>query len=741
MSNRKLNIQTLFLLSLVLSSCELMGPDIHKKMPIGEVEQIKESEQAGVPEVKYQELSNDSSATSNKSQPKIELYPGSGQYLSNRSSSRSPKVNSGEGEYSLNFDGADLSEVVKVILTDILAENYVLSPNVSGNVTLQTTHPLSKAELLPTLDMLLQLNNAAMIYSGGLFQIKPTSEVLTGSPITTYNSRGKKIPSGYQVRVVPVKNVAVEELSEIIKPLLQAKTILHVDSSRNMMLVAGTDAELARAMEMVQIFDVDVMKGKSFGMFPLKNVDAAKMISELELIFNGKGGKGGQGFFQFIEIERLNAILAITHQANNLRKIERWVLRLDKANTSSGGGAIVYRVQHVNAVELAETLNEIFSQGRANRDRSASIAPGKKAIEVTNKERSEKPKSDDYRNLSDAGGTSGISDLGEVKVIADEVNNALIIVATAQDYAVVQQVIKQLDVMPLQVLVDATIVSVSLTDELKYGIRWFFEHNGDQNAGSSGGNFALKNAANAVTDAASDLAIGAATGGFGYAFVSNSSDIRAVLNASAQDNKINVVSSPSLLVLNNQEASIQVGDEVPVRGSESTNTGGGVSNVITSEIQMRETGVTLNVKPRVNANGLVIMEIEQSVDRAIPSSGTSNIDSPTIQKRQIKSTVAVQSSETIVLGGLIDENDTFDKTGIPILHQLPLIGPLFGSTEKTKIKTELVVLITPRVVKTHQDGRSITNEFKRKLSGIYEDEIEMEAYEEMDANQELIKAE
>jgi len=410
-------------------------------------------------------------------------------------------------------------------------------------------------------------------------------------------------------------------------------------------------------------------------------------------------------------IERLNSILAITQQSKYLQDIERWVFRLDKANTSAGGGVIVYRVQHVDAVELAATLNDIFS-GNTKKDRPASIAAGRKTVQITNKD---KKQTKTTKTLA----TTSLSDLGDVKIIADEVNNTLIIMATAQDYAVVQGVIKQLDVMPLQVLVDATIVEVTLKDELKYGIKWFLTHNnGGQNA--VGSNF---NEKDSFFSTVAPIAAGAATGGFGYAFLSNSGDIGAVLDAAATDNIANVISSPSVMVLNNQEATIQVGKEVPILSSESTNTSGGVDNVVTNTIQMRETGITLIVKPRVNANGLVIMNIDQKADDVIETS-TEGINSPSFQQRQIKSTVAVQSGETIVLGGLISEVDTFNKNGIPILHQLPWIGPLFGETDKKNNKTELVVLITPRVVGSRQDARLITNEFKRKLSGIYEETIE-----------------
>jgi len=704
MTNRKQNLPYILAMSLSLSGCELLGPELHEKLPLESITEVNAIEK---PEVIYQELSNESSSTVNTDALKAEMYLGTGQFISQQSTGRQGKA-TGKGEYSLNFDEADLGEVAKVILSDILGENYLLSPKVAGKVTLQTSQPLSRAELLPTLDMLLDINNAAMVYQNGVYQIKLKQNALQSSAFSTYNKYKKKIPAGYQVKVVPVKNVAVEELSEIIKPLMQQKSILHVDSNRNMMLIAGTATELARAMEMVKAFDVDLMKGKSFGLFPLQNVDAAKIIEELEQVFNKKSGGSESSFFQFMAIERLNAILAITQQSKYLKDIERWVFRLDRANTAAGGGVIVYRVQHVDAVELAATLNDIFSQS-GKKERPASVAAGKKPVQVSNKQKKVTKTSKVIKTLA----STSLSDVGEVKIIADEVNNALVVVATAQDYAVVQRVIEQLDVMPLQVLIDATIVDVTLTDNLEYGIKWALSHNNGKNAASS-------NAGEMLFDVAKKAAVTSATGGFGYAFVSN--DVSAVLEAEALKNNLNVISSPSLMVLNNQEASIQVGDEISLKTSESTNTSGGDNNVVTSTIQQRKTGVTVTVKPRVNANGLVIMEIEQSIEDARDTGSNGN---PDILTREIKSSVAVQSGETIVLGGLINEKIEFIKLGIPFLHELPLIGPLFGNTTKNKRKTELVILITPRVVKSRLDAKLVTNEFKRKLSGIYEENIEI----------------
>ncbi|WAK02688.1 type II secretion system secretin GspD [Methylobacter sp. YRD-M1] len=707
-------------LGLSLSSCEFMGPPVAVKKQLPPIRTDQPEEQEGAV---FKHLQN-KPHPSEKVRPAAELYPGTERFVSRTATQPGRGAARGEGAYSLNFDEADLGEVAKVILSDILGENYVLSPKVAGKVTLQTTQALTKEELLPTLEMLLRMNNAALVKDGRVYHIEPAAEALYSTDFARAGA------AGYQVKVIPIRNVAVQDIAEVIKPLVQEKTILQVDGMRNLLVVSGTADELARIMDMVATFDIDVLRGRSFGIFPLVHATPEQVIEELDAVFN-KTEKDESTFFRFIEIERLNAILAITHQATYLRDIESWILRLDRSTTASGGGVNVYRVQNVDAVELAATLNEIFTGASTKKDKGAKVAPGKKAAEITNKQGQEPPKAAFSKPAGSEGG--GVAEVSkEVRIIADEINNSIVVVATPEEYEKIRSVIVQLDVMPLQVLIDATIVSVNLTDSLKYGIQWFLSHHnvgGEHvitNTNTSGSNIRGSLAeAQAEGTSFRDIAAGAVTGGFGYAFLSDSGDVRAVLNASANDNKLNVISSPSLMVLNNQEASIQVGDEIPLRTSQSSAlpTSGqsfdASSLVQTSGIQQRKTGVKLKVKPRVNASGLVIMDIEQSVERPQQTTA-SNIDSPTIQTREITSNVAVHSGETVVLGGLIDENDTYNQDGIPFLYKLPLIGPLFGGTTKEKVKTELVVLITPRVVTSRQDGRLITDEFRRKLTGIYE---------------------
>jgi len=783
---------TALAIAMSLAGCEYLGPQFHHKMRL--------PEPVPVADVKPVEgVVDDSRLKSAKS----EFFPTEDtSSIATKTTPTSGEKASGKGEYSLNFDDADLGEVAKVILSDILGKNYTLSPQVTGKVTLQTTKPLTKEELMPTLEMLLSVNNAAIVSQGDMYLIKPSNEAVYNSSVRVYGN--SKLPNGYQTRIIPIRNVSANEIADILKPLMPEKSQMQVEPNRNLLVVSGSGSDLTRILDIINIFDVDVLKGRSFALFTMAHVDASNVVKELEEIFVHRegSGKGGGSFFRFLEIDRLNAILAITQNEKYLHDVESWVLRLDKINTEAGGGVNVYRAQHVSALDLANTLNGIFGNGSTGGSRSASIASGRKAMSSSN--RSGSSSSSGFGGGSSSmsggglgggssmssgglgggssmssgglGGSSSSSGLGgsssgtglssgsgssqsgsvmgsslssgssmgsasggmgaggnnmgmsNVRIIADEGNNALIIIASSEEYARIQKVIKQLDVLPMQVIIDATIVEVNLNDDLQYGIQWYLAHqNGGTNVAQGGANNGLTtpilNADGTQTGVdLANVAKAVGTGGFGYAFAAGSGDINAVLKAGAANNNINVVSSPSLMVLNNQEATIKVGDSVPIRSSVASNLSGNSTNGIvqTSSIQMIDTGVILSVKPRVNAGGLVMMDVSQSVNHASETKTSTNIDSPTIQKREIQTAVVVQSGETLVLGGLIKEDNNYSRSGVPFLHTLPLIGPIFGSTTRNKDKSELVVLITPRVINSRQDAATVTDEFRRKLSSIYD---------------------
>ncbi len=704
--------------SLSLTACGDLGygPKLGIKIPLEErsdqdyinTEKNEEDDK----EIKFGQLDNEMPKADEKKLKK-QNFIGNGRFVSRKASGTNEDQlkPAGEGKYSLNFDAADLGEVAKIILSDMLKEGYVLSPKVAGSVSLQTTEPLHKEELLPTLEMLLRINGAVLIKRDGLYRIEP--EAIGAQMAGASGMTSKKLKPGYQIKVVPLKYVGAIDMSEILAPILPPKAVIKVDPARNILMLAGTRDELRKAMELVNTFDVNFVAGMSFGLYSLENTDATNTVAEIKEIFNGGEKNPLTGMLRFISIKNLNSILVITQQKEYLKEAEKWITRLDEESGAAAGegGLIVYRVQHVDAVELAGTLNEIISGSSSSSKRAPSLAPGEKLASLSNKKRDPKKRKTKTRRKSSGEGAGAFEG---VNVISDEPNNALVIVAQPQQYRMLKKVIKQLDVMPLQVLLEAKIISVDLTDELEYGVGWEFQEAKFQNPASG-----------TVGSGIIAGAIDAAGAAFTYGIVSDGLNIRAQLNLLAKDDKVNVISTPSLMVLNNKEGHIRVGNTVPKRTSEATTnlSGGNVA----AQIGEAKAGVDLTVTPRVNANGVVIMEIEQEVNRVLaPDSNVSGsiIDSPTIFERKIESSVAVVDGESVVLGGLMDETHTDSNEGIPVLKDIPFLGWLFGTQTRGVVKQELIVIITPRVIEDKYDARKVTDEFKRKLTGIFYDRDE-----------------
>lgn len=694
----------LTLMSFALVSCELMEPVRFKKI---DIDQAKSKRKSG------KQINPIESINEIQVPDQVEIYKGSGAFVDKKEVTAISTRVAGNGKYVLNFENAELTEVIRVILDESLKRTYALDPKVAGKVNLRTSKPLTEEALLSTLEMILQVNNAVLVKRGKTYQILSATSALSSGSVAKV--AGTPLSAGYQFRIFPLSFVSAKQMQEILKPLLPPTSLLQIDATRNLLMVSGSAEQLENIEQTVNIFDVNSMQGLSFGLFPLNSVDPETINKELGDIFGYKSGGPMEDMFKIVPIERLNAILVITPQAQYLQQIKQWLSRLDRSKTGSKGSVHVYQAQHLRAVDLAATLNDIFSPASPNqRVRKAPLASGKKPVQATNKadgsaaasyesSSSATSSTSSYDGSSQGQEGRGVAGVGDMRIIADEINNSLIVLASAKDYTTVHSLLVQLDVMPLQVHIDASILSVNLGDDLKYGVEWRF-----------------KNPKGKLTGVGmlGDLAIDAAFPGFSYV-ISKADDVEAILHALSRNEDISVVSSPSLMVLNNQEARIQVGDQVPIRTSESTNTSGSINPIQTSSIEMRDTGVTLKVTPRVNASGLVIMDIDQSVDTPSTTS-TSSIDSPTILKRSINSSVAIDSSETVVLGGLISDNYENNSIGIPYLKDIPFVGALFSTTQRKKTRNELIVLITPEVVYNKSDARDVTQEYKSKLTDIYD---------------------
>ncbi len=620
-----------------------------------------------------------------------------------------PLITDAGGNLTLNFEGADLREVVRTILGDILKENYIVDPRVGGTITLRTAKPIPKSAAMHTLEEVLRMNGAVMIREGdGVFRIVPSAVAGKGNATPQLVETGKPLPGGYSIQIVPLKHIGVADMARILEPLAGEPSSVRIDPLRNLLILSGTQLQLKHMLETVDMFDVDWISGMSVGLFTLQSVDVKTVTGELEKLFGDKNLGPLAGAIRVVPIERLNALLVVTPQAKYLEQARTWVERLDRPGAGGGGQRLyVYPVQNGKAENLATLLNDAFS-GKGTQTKAVSspdLAPGAVPAEVKSAEPSQANGKEVRPAASATSVTAGSGDsVGlpqDVRVIADKDNNALLILASPADYESIESAIRKLDVAVRQVLVEVTIAEITLKDELKYGLEWYFNNgariNGKLDTGLGG--------------------IAALVPGFSYSWVSKAADVGAVLNALATDSKLKIISSPHITVADNQTAKIQVGDRVPTISQTQTVASTTSATGIISSIQYTETGVMLSVTPRVNAGGQVTMEINQEVSNATPTT-TSGIDSPTIQKRTAESTVTVKSGETIILAGLIKEEKNKSTEGLPLLAQIPLIGGLFGTQSWGDNRTELILLITPRVLTDTQDAAAITEEYRSRIKGL-----------------------
>lgn len=730
----------LLVLSLAMTSCATVGSN-GASAPAGQTGGVATSPAASAGRLSVAsqptEATTSRPASSNGEDEKSEgakIYKGSGVFLK----PPEPERPTGEkAEVSVNFEAVDIRDIAKTILADVLGESYLIDPKVQGSITFRATRPLPRSALLPTLETVLRMNGIAMVKENGIFKILPANAV-----------RGSVSPrmggafTGYSVQIVPLKFVGAPEMARILEPFAADPANVKVDEMRNLLILAGTQNEIRHMLDTVEMFDVDWLSGMSVGLFTLKSTDVKTLNAELDKIVGDKSLNPLAGVVRFIPIERLNSFIVITPQPHYLEQAKIWLERLDKAGGTGGTQLYVYQVQNGKADHLADLLNQAFGGEATTQTRvttAPSLAPGLVPTDI----RSARTQTGAAATTSStttttrtpigtarqattgstptmvprttstptrrtpvatgtataAGSTLTVTDsagttASEVRVVPDVENNALLIIANAAGYEKIVGALKKLDTTPRQVLIEVTIAEVTLTDDLEYGLEWLFTNgprqSGRLDMGSAGLNARIP--------------------GFSWALTSGAGDIRAILNMLATQNKVNVLSSPHVMVADNQTAKIQVGDSVPTAGPQTVSGTG----VVVSSVQYLDTGVILNVTPRINAGGLVNLDIDQEVSSADVTT-TSGLNSPTIRRRSASTSVAVQSGETMVLGGLMSENSTVDKSGLPVLSQIPILGGLFGTQLHKNSKTELVVLITPRVATNVGQAKLVSDEFRTKM--------------------------
>ncbi len=659
---------------------------------------------------------------------------GTGRFINEKPVTRPPAAKmpsfDKKKEITLNFENTDIREVVKVILGDMLKLNYIIDPAVRGGVSMQTAAPISRSELLPTLETLLRMNNATLVWVDGQYQVVPVAKANKGLLTPRLAEEKEPLPSGHSLVIRPLHNIGAEEMAEILKPLVRDNSIVRVDPRRNLLLLAGNARDLEQILSIIDTFDVNWLKGLSVGFFPLHNNTLDQVQKDLDVVLGGEAGKALGGLVRITPISSANGLLVVTPQKDYLAEVGKWIRQFDSLSQAGDEQRIfIYRVRNGKAEDLAKLLNELFAKKSKTKTMKAAVAPGLKPANLvtdTNQPESRAGKAEVKTTESAATEKAGGATLtGEVRVVADVEHNSLLILASARDYRKMLDTLEKLDIIPLQVHIEATIVEVLLKGKLKYGISWFFQ------GGVGGGYDSIGGVGGSTSGVDITDGIGKLLNGFNWSLVDSTGAIRAVLNAFANDSLVNVLSAPSVMVLDNQEAMIQVGDEVPTLSQRQGTEGGAVIE----SVNYRNTGIILKVKPRVNPGGLVTMEVTQEVSAVAETEVATN--QPTIQTRKISSTVAVQSGQTVVLGGLIRDKRTNAEGGVPGLYKVPVLGAIFGETEKNNERVELVVVLTPRVITSAEDALHITRDFRTRMQGLKQEflqEAGVISREESDTN-------
>jgi general secretion pathway protein D len=612
------------------------------------------------------------------------------------------------GTVRLQFAGADIRDVARAILGDMLHLNYVVDPQVQGQLTIAADQPIERSAVLKVFESALGDSGFALVKEGD--QLWHVTQLQTATRNAFFAPPGS---AGFGSRTIALRWVAASDIARTLNPILPNGASLRADESRNLITVAGPSTELDGIADNIAALDLDTLQGQSFAMVPLVHAQAKTIAAELPKLLGPAAA-----MVRLFTLDQINAVFIASVQPDYVLRAESWIARLDQGTGGTQRRIYVYRVQYGRTGDISSVLAKLLgiqlASGPGGGSSAAAALPGAGGLPgamppepatqtstVPAGPSSQNPLLGTSLNGADSplagAAPPGGSQFGEgIRITQDETNNALLVMATPQEWETIQAALAKLDTQPLQVLIEASIAEVTLTGQLQYGLQYFLKS----------GNFSISNIANNSGQLASSYP------GLNLVFAGGSG-ANVILDALEQLTKVHMLASPDLLVLNNQKARLQVGDQVPVATASAVSTLTSGAPVVNT-IEYRDTGVILEITPRVNANGLVMLDLAQEVS-GVSSTTTSSLNSPTIQQRRISSSVAVEDGQTIALGGLIQDNRTESRTGIPVLQNLPYVGALFGVRTKSLTRTELVVLMTPHVVHNRKSAEDITAELRSKL--------------------------
>jgi general secretion pathway protein D len=628
---------------------------------------------------------------------------------------------------SLNFENADIKTVGRTILGDVLHLNYAVDQRVNGTVSLSTRRPITRDQLLPLLESALRVQGIALVQDSGVYRIVPDKDAVgMGSANVGRDAGGP----GYGVTALPLENISADALFKILDGFGARQGSVRADVGHNLLVVQGSFPERQQLIENALAFDVDWMRDQSVGIFPIQNGNPDTVIAELEKMTEGS-------VVRFQPISRMNAILAISKSKQTIRQVATWIARLDRIN-DLGVRVRVYRLRNSDARRVAALIRDVFggTGGTGSGQLSAlgtETAPGtatvtarvaagpslggpsrtSAAIAATTP-----PPSADIPSEGPGGAVGGATDIlgtgagAKIRVIPDVANNAVLVYASQQDSKMIERAIHDLDRAPAQVAIEATVAEITLNDTLRNGVQVYLASK-NLGLGNDKGSFSILNdilpLARVVPGV--NLVLGPETGQ------------RLVLDILRQVTDVKVLSSPSLMVVDNQPAVLQVGDQVPVTTRTAQDVTTTIAPVVNS-IDFRDTGVILRVTPRMRANGTVSIEVEQEISAvkgvtdATGGSTTTNASlTPTISQRKVKSTVLVGDGQTLLLAGLISEQRNAGKSGLPGVMDIPVLGNILTNHNDGNTRTELIIFIKPKIVRSAFDGKRVAEDLRWRMKG------------------------
>ncbi len=613
------------------------------------------------------------------------------------------------GEVDFNFDDADLYEVIRVI-AELLNLNYIVDANIQGKVTIHTSRKIRKSDLFPIFSQILETNGLAAVKEGALYRIVPFKDA-SRLPITARlgELRGE-VPPGEKIvlEIIPLRYVSAAEMSKLLTPFVSAGGTIISHGESNTLLIVDKWMNVLKALRLVEAFDADLFERYGHRFYPLEHFDAEEMVKILGEVFLPYAS-GAKQDPKFVAISRLNTVLAISTNPRVFERAEAFIRQMDVPSQEAEPQIYVYFVKNGKADQLSTLLKAIFKDRGKSKEAAKSAAPREFANplsreSVQQKQAQEKQaKPEGQPNPAETGGASAPEAPGslrsEVNITADEVRNALIIEATPRDYRIVEKILGRLDVLPRQVLIEVIVAEITLDDRTELGIEWTYTKGAEVGSGL----------------------LSASVGESGLNFAVGLADrVKGIISALASENKVNILSSPTVLASDNKEAKIDVSTEVPVASSQFRYTTGEEPLTETS-IQYRDTGVLLTVTPHINERGLVTMDINQEVSEQTETNvKVGGQDYPSFFKRSVNTSLTVGHGQTIVIGGLIKETRSGGASGLPWLINVPVIRYLFGKEKQTLSKTELIILITPRVISSLEEVDSVTEEFKSKVGRVTE---------------------